>query len=358
MICPHCERSLLRKERTGNTCSHCERRYALDPKTNPLRLNDLRVQRITAALTDNGRVRITPDQLWYALSRKRIGERGFAPGCAGGALVGAGFVTIWGLVAEASFVLYVSGALLATALGIVIARQLGAGGGILPMSRGAFRSEALAEWQRVYGSLPPGVVDNSGRPWPPRPAADSPNPNAVLVCPDPSIAVFLAANGLPDRHGIALVQGLEHVRALLPHLPPRGPVLVLRDADAGGELLVRRLRADFPGRPVIDAGVSLRTIRGLPQAVAYRDPVRKPTADEVGRLTALGEFSAEELKWLAQGWRFPLVGVPPVRLLSVLDRLAEQIGRSVDGERRDASEVGFMTWPGAAGDGPDPAGGR
>ncbi|MFD7256394.1 hypothetical protein [Streptomyces sp. NPDC059874] len=357
MICPNCERSLLRKERTGNICSHCKRRYALDPKTNSLRLNDLRVRRITATLTDNGRVQVAPGQLWYALSRKRIREHEFAPGCAGGAFAGAGIVSLWAIFGEASFMLYVSGILLATAIGIRIARRLGAGRGIPPMTRGDFRSSALAEWQEVYGSLPPGVIDDSGRPWPRRPA-DAPPPNAVLVCPDPSIAAFLAADGLPDRHGIALVQGPEHVRALLPALPPRGPVLVLHDADAHGELLLRQLRADLSGRPVVDAGVSLRTIRGLPKAVAYRDPTRKPTAEEMGRLAALDEFTAEELKWIGQGWRFPLVGVPPVRLLAVLDRLARQIGRRVDAERRRAAEVGFMTWPGAAKDGPDPVGGR
>ncbi|MFD8985688.1 hypothetical protein [Streptomyces sp. NPDC059564] len=356
MICPHCERNLLRKERTGNICSHCKRRYALDPKTNSLRLSDLRVRRIATGLTDGGRIRITPGQLWYALSRKRLREGGFAPGCARGALLGGAFLGFWGIFAGLSFMLYPSGALLATALGIHLARLLGAGRGIPPMTRAAFRSEALAEWLRVYGQMPPGVVDDSGHPWPGRPA-DAPAPNAVLVCPDPSIAAFLTADGLPDRHGIALVQGPEQVTALLPALPPHGPVLVLHDADVPGELLLRQLRANLPGRPVADAGVALRTVRGLPKAVPYRDPARKPTAQDMRRLTDLGAFTPEELKWLAKGWRFPLVGIPPVRLLTVLDRLAEQTALGVDAERRHAADVGFMTWPGAAADGPDPAGG-
>ncbi|MGR4878251.1 hypothetical protein ACIPUC_02285 [Streptomyces sp. LARHCF249] len=356
MICPNCERNLLRKERTGNICSHCKRPYALDPKTNSLRLSDLRVRRITTELTDNGRIRVTPGQLWYALSRKRIREAEFAPGCAGGALFGGVLFGFWGIFGGIPFMLYLAAALLATALGIVTARLRGAGRGIPPMTRAAFRTEALGEWLRVYGSLPPGVVDDIGRPWS-RPA-DAPPPHAVVVCPDPSIAAFLAADGLPERHGIALVKDPGHVTALLPALPPRGPVLVLHDADAPGELLLRRLRESLPGRPVVDAGVSLRTVHGVPKAVAYRDPDRKPTAEEMRRLTALGEFTPEQLKWLAQGWRFPLVGLPPARLLAVLDRRAEQIGRSLDTERRHAADVGFMTWPWAAGDGPEPAGGR
>ncbi|MEV7525142.1 hypothetical protein [Streptomyces sp. NPDC091371] len=357
MICPHCERNLLRKERPGNVCRHCQREYALDPKTNQLGLNDLRVRRIATGLTDDGRIRIAPDQLWYALSRKPIRDRKPDPGCAGAAIVGA---VISGLLAgfgELPFMRYACGALLALGFGILIVQSMGLNKGFAPMSRSAFRDAVLLPWERVYRALPPGVIDEAGEPWPER-AADAPPPNAVLVCPDPSVAAFLTADGLPERHGIALVQGPEHVRSsLLAALPPHGPVLVLRDADARGELLVRHLRASLPGRPVVDAGVSLRTVRALPKAVPYRDPLHKPAPEEIQRLTALGEFTEEELKWLARGWRFPLVGIPPARLLAVVDRLAEQAARRGDAERGKAAETGFMTWPGAApGDGPEPAG--
>ncbi|MFJ8014897.1 hypothetical protein [Streptomyces sp. NPDC096339] len=353
MICPHCAKNLLRKERPGNRCSHCGRRYALDPKTNPLGLHDLRVLRIAAGLTDEGRVRITPGQLWYALSRKRIREAKGAAGCAAGALAIGVLLTLGALIFQVAFLLYVSGTLLASWLAILVARRTGAVGGVPPIPRAHFRSVALVEWLQVYGSLPAGVVDDDGLALPERPK-DAPAPNAVLVCPDPSIAAFLAADGLPERHGIALVRGAEQVRALLPSLPPRGPVLVLHDADAPGELLLRTLRAGHPERPVVDAGVALRTVRGLTKAVPYRDPDGKPSAEERRRLEALGEFTPEELKWLAHGWRFPLVGVPPVKLLAVVDRLAGQAARGGDAERRRATEAGFMTWPGAAPGGTDP----
>lgn len=353
MICPHCSKNLLRKERTNNVCSHCSRSYALDPQTNSLRLNDLRVRRIATGLTEDGRIRITPGQLWYALSRKRIREAKFAPGCAAAAFSVGGLLTLGALVFQAPFLLYVSGTLLVGGVAVLMARRTGATGGIPPMPRGDFRSLALAPWQRTYGSLPPGVVDDDGRPWPARPA-DAPPPNAVLVCPDPSVAAFLVADGLPGRHGIALVRGAAQLPPLLRSLPPRGPVLVLHDADARGELLVRELRAGHPERPVVDAGVALRTVRGLAKAVPYRDPRNKPTAEEKRRLGALGEFTPEELKWLARGWCFPLVGVPPVKLLAVVDRLAGQAARGGDAERRRATEVGFMTWPGADPDGTDP----
>ncbi|GGT70381.1 hypothetical protein GCM10010207_80930 [Streptomyces atratus] len=346
MICPHCEKNLLRKERPDNTCSHCRRTYALDPKTNSLGLSDLRVRRILAKVTEEGRIAVVPDQLWYALSRKRLKESRFAPGCASASLGAGLFVGFFAIVAGITYLLLVSGALLLAAAGFAFARAAGVSRGFPVMSRAAFRSEALAPWRNVYGGLPPGVVDDSP-PVPSRAGVRAPSeaqPAAVLLCPDRSITAFLVADGLPARYGIAPAEDLDAVRAL----PTRGPVIVLHDADAHGELLVRQVRECLGQRTVIDAGLPLRTVRRLAQAVPYRDKQEKPDRETMARLTALGEFTEEELKWLGKGWRFPLVGMPPARLLAAVTRVAEQVTRSADPERRRAASVGFMTWPGPA----------
>ncbi|MER5359982.1 hypothetical protein [Streptomyces sp. NPDC002785] len=345
MICPHCEKNLLRKERPNNTCSHCRRTYSLDPKTNSLGLSDLRVRRILAKVTEEGRIAVAPDQLWYALSRTRLKESNFAPGCAGSSLFVGLVVGFIGVFTEIAYLLLASGALLLVSAGFALARAAGAGRGFPAMSRAAFRSEALAPWQNVYGGLPPGVVDDTP-PIPSRTRTRAPSgaqPGAVLLCPDRSTTAFLIANGLPARYGIALAKDLDAVRAL----PTRGPVIVLHDADAHGELLVRRVRESLGQRTVIDAGLPLRTVRGLARAVPYRDRDKRPDRETMARLAALGEFTEEELKWLGKGWRFPLVGVPPARLLTILTRVAEQVTRNVDPERRRAASVGFMTWPGS-----------
>ncbi|MFE7324001.1 hypothetical protein ACFU8W_03275 [Streptomyces sp. NPDC057565] len=346
MICPHCEKNLLRKERPNNTCSHCRRRYALDPKTNSLGLSDLRVRRIVAKVTEEGRIAVAPDQLWYALSRRRLKDGNFAPGCAGASLVAGLVVGVFGLFTEIAYLFLASGALLLVSAGFALARAAGAGRGYPVMSRAAFRSEALAPWRSVYGELPPGVID-AAPPVPSRARKRAPSraqPGAVLLCPDRSIRAFLITDGLPARYGIALAKDLDAVRAL----PTRGPVIVLHDADAHGELLVRHVRASLGQRTVIDAGLPLRTLRRLAQAVPYRDKQEKPDQETMARLTALGEFTGEELKWLGKGWCFPLVGVPPARLLAAVTRVAEQAMGSVDPERRRAASVGFMTWPGSA----------
>ncbi|MGW2305051.1 hypothetical protein [Streptomyces sp. NPDC001809] len=358
MICPHCERNLLRKERPGNRCGHCGRAYALDPKTNPLRLNDLRVRRVAGSLTDGGRIGIVPDQLWYALSRRRLRDSEYGEGCMGTAFVVAGFVTVIAFFAEEPFLLIGSAALVLVGLAVAGARVLGAGRGLPPVARESFQAQVLSPWRSVYGAPPPGVLDTA------RPAADpagggagvgpagAGGATAVLVCPDPAVVAFLVADGLPARHGLAVVRSVAEAVAA----PSNGPVLVLHDIDADGELLVPRLREALPGRAVLDAGPPLRTVRALPQAVPYRDLRRKPRPADLRLLAEQGGYSAEELKWLGQGWRFPLVGLPPARLLAVVDRVAERVGRGTDPDRRRAAELGFLTWPEAAG--PDPVGGR
>ncbi|WP_329275150.1 hypothetical protein [Streptomyces sp. NBC_00691] len=351
MICPHCERNLLRKERTGNRCTHCRRSYALDPKTNPLRLNDLRVRRIATVLTDGGRIAIVPDQLWYALSRKRLRDTEFGQGCAGAAFVVAGFVTVIALFAEVPVLLIGSAALLLIGLGISAARAMGAGRGIPPVVRESFPTQILSPWRSVYGVLPPGVLDLAGSTGGAADPAGAAGTTGVLICPDRAVVAFLVADGLPARHGLAVVRSAVEAAAV----PSKWPVLVLHDSDAEGELLVRGVRAALPGRTVIDVGPPLRTVRALPQAVPYRDPRRKPSPADMRLLAAPGTYTPEELKWLGQGWRFPLVGLPPARLLAVVDRVAGQVSRRADPDRRRAADLGFLTWPEPAG--PDPAGG-
>ncbi|MBB5939726.1 hypothetical protein [Streptomyces zagrosensis] len=332
MICPHCEKSLLRKERPNNVCSNCKRRYALDPKTNPLQISDLRIRRVMTKLTDEGRVPCTPGQLWYALSRKSLRSKRTESGCV--ALFVAVVATIVGLFSDTRFVVIAGCVVL---LGAITYLGMLAGGlrrGRPRVARSDFHKDVLQQWIGVYGSPPPGLVDDRRHPQPgPIPAGSH---HAVLLCPDPSIAAFLVAAGLPDRYGLALAREVHDV-------PARGPVIVLHDAGAHGLLLLQRARGALPGRPVIDAGLPLRTMRGLPNAVPYRSG--KPGRAAMAELTARGHFTRGELRWLRAGWTFPLIGAPPARLLAVVERIAERVGMATDPQRRHAAAVGFLTWP-------------
>ncbi|MFJ8793539.1 hypothetical protein [Streptomyces sp. NPDC102462] len=347
MICPHCETSLLRKERPGNRCGTCGRSYALDPKTNPLGLHDLRVRRIVARLTQDGRLPCTPGQLWYALARKSLRASQVDTGCA--IVLGVlGAIALF--IAAGSEVMAFGvggGLLLLVALGFVVARVMGVGRGRPRLSRTDFRTGPLEEWKSVYGSLPPGVIDDSRYPSPHAgpahdatgPAPATPSDRLVLVCPDRSVAVFLDAAGLTARHRLTLVAD----PAALPAAPGAGPVLVLHDADARGLLLARRVRLAQPGRPVVDVGLPLGAVHGLARAVPVRGEPPGPTV--MARLRDSGEFSRDQLKWLAKGWGFPLVGVPPAKLLAVVSRAVERAGAAAETQRRRAADIGFMTWP-------------
>lgn len=366
MICPHCERDLLRKERIGNRCSFCRRRYALDPKANRLRANDLRIRRVLARLSAEGHVAVAPGQLWYALSRRSLTVSRFGAAWNPLLLVAGIPLVMAGVLVPFAPAFLAGGAFLLLALFLVVARGSGVGRGVPLVDRDAFRSVVLDPWRRVYGGLPPGMVDEPVRQW--RPYGASParkgtgvvapapsRPVGVLLCPDPSVVAFLAAEGLPGKYGLALARDLDGVGELLAPAP-NAPVIVLHDADAHGVLLVRHTRDAFPRARVVDAGIPVRRVRGLAQAVPVRDRWRRPDAAARRELASLGDFDEAELKWLGRGWGFPLVGLPPARLLDAVARCAAHTTGRPDPVRREAAALGFTTWPAPAG--PDLAAGR
>lgn len=334
MICPHCEKDLLRKERPDNTCSKCNRRYALDPKTNPLRLNDLRVRRVLAKLTDEGRLPCAPGQLWYALSRNSLRHRHVDAGCFAFLFVIGGGIILGGPIVGSRLMFIVGGIVVGFGVLLAIASVTGNNLGKPQLPRHTFHQDVLAAWAKVYGGLPPGVVDDRQYPSPQPARAGA--LSATLLCPDPSVAAFLTAEGLPERYGLLLARDVADVLA-------HGPVVVLHDVGPRGLLLPQHARAALPGREVIDAGLPLRAVRGLPNAVPVRE--RKPDRAVLAELTASGHYTEEELTWLRKGWTYPLVAVPPARLLTVVDRVAERVSRRADPQRRRAAAVGFMTWP-------------
>ncbi|MFE3827156.1 hypothetical protein [Streptomyces sp. NPDC059092] len=339
MICPHCDQNLLQRERTGRTCSKCNRQFALDPKTNSLRLSDVRIRRVVAKLTDGGRTRITVNQLWYALTRgrtRRGSGRAGAVGCLAAGLPVALVLLIGGMSADAGVVAFL-GFLLGVVTVLVYASSLGRRHRAVeahPLSH--FRSTSMSLWVSVYGSLPPGVVDERHFRHPEPPA----RPRAVLLCGDASIAAFLAANGIPGRYDIALATRADQVA------PGAVPVIVLHDADVTGCQLAGDIRAALPGRRVVDAGLPPRAVMNAPGAVPVRGP--RPPAGVLGRLRGSGALTDAEVDWLAKGWSGPLGAVPPGKLIAAVTRVIERVTGAKDADVAKAEAVGFLTWPGEA----------
>ena len=75
MQCPHCQATLLYKERSGRKCSKCKRAFVLEPKVSPLNLHDLRVRRLAEKLGGRGTYRFTPSQLFHFAAKRPVGAQ-------------------------------------------------------------------------------------------------------------------------------------------------------------------------------------------------------------------------------------------------------------------------------------------
>ncbi|WP_066948937.1 hypothetical protein [Streptomyces lushanensis] len=340
MICPHCEQNLLYKERSDRTCSKCLRRFALDPRTNSLGLSDLRVRRLTAKLTDGGRLKVTLDQLGAAALRKRRkGESGIAAaiGCtAVGVPVGVGLLAIGSIADEnAGFTTFLGIAILFFVVVTVVSGLRRATRRPADTRLKAFRSALLTDWKLRYGSLPHGIVDTA----PHRGARPPQGARIALLCPEPAVLTFLAANDIPERYGIVLAAESRQ-------LPDTLPVIVLHDASAPGCGLVVRTREELPGRRVVDAGLPPRAVMKVKDAPTVR--VARPARDLIAWLGASSTLTSDELDWLAKGWTVPLIGVRPARLIDAVTRTAHRVAtlNEADPVRRRAEALGFLSWPG------------
>ncbi|MFE2034395.1 hypothetical protein ACFXBB_14290 [Streptomyces scopuliridis] len=345
MICPFCDQSLLYKERPNRTCSRCKRRFALEPKTNSLRMTDVRVRRLLEKRTDGGRLKISVNQLGAAALPRTSPGKSQSPvvealGCLWVPLLVGIVMVIVGLSAAEMGAFAIFGGIL------VLIFILGVSAAFLggrkerrttdPLS--GFRSLMRHDWTDVYGSLPPGVVED----FPYRAVHVPEGARIALLCPDRAIAAFLVANGIPERFGVAVTTETGR-------LPEGMPVVVLHDASAAGCRLVIRTRAELPGRTVIDAGLPPRAVMGTPGAPARRGD--KPARDLIQWLGESGTLTKAELDWLAKGWTVSLVAIRPARLIAAVSKTVERVAATTrtDPERREAEAIGFLTWPGEAG---------
>ncbi|MFF1960786.1 hypothetical protein ACFVWX_27885 [Streptomyces sp. NPDC058220] len=340
MICPHCERNLLLKERPGRVCSKCGRRYALDPKTNSLRLSDARIKRLVEKLTDGGQLTISVNQLWAAAARttQKAGKSiAGGIGCAVlGVPVAVALIAAGVSIGGAAVVLVVLGALLLVFVVGAVVSTVSDRRALNESTLSTFRTSLLTDWKQIYGSLPPGVIEHYTAPAVQQPEGA----HVALLCHDKSIAAFLIANEIPQRYGVAVATEIQQ-------LPDAVPVIVLHDASPAGCQLPLRTRAALPGRRVVDAGLPPRAVMNAKGAVAVRRP--KPAPDLIGRLRDSGTLTEAELAWLAKGWTVLLIAVPPVRLIAAVVRAVERVGATTDPDRRRAEAVGFLTWPGESG---------
>ncbi|MGW6727153.1 hypothetical protein ACWF9G_14740 [Nocardia sp. NPDC055029] len=340
MICPHCSKEVLRRERGNRTCAKCRRVFALEPKESPFRLHDIRMRKLIDRLGDGRNLRYTLPQLWYAAARGRVPdprETFFGLRMAvsmliviatiiGTVVVAVSGLVFWAVGIGAGVIVLVAANLV---LNAVRPRYLATTSVRMPAGFDRFQQEVIARWTQVYGAPPPGSID--GRtPLPPLPA----RPRFAVLCPESSVLTCLSANNVAGLWGMAPVGRIEQ-------LPPGVPVLVLHDASVRGITFVADARAALGAR-VVPVGLAPRAVLGKEKAVRLREG--RPTADELARIS--GErLTAEERAWLADGWQTPLASVPPAKLLAALGSAVERVERALDPDRQRAEAVGFLTWP-------------
>lgn len=336
MICPHCNQNLLLKERPNKTCSKCHRPYVMDPKTNPLRLHDARMRRLTDRLTAGGTVAVTVEQFWAAAGRKiqATSSASRYAGAIGCALIGVPvacvFVAIGSSVSSGGVFTFFGAVIL---IGVLIALYSAFKKPYVPDSTmDQVRYALLTDWPRIYGSVPAGIVDRHTF----RGARQREGARVALLCPDEAIATFLAANQVLERYGMT-------VAGMVREVPDGVPVIVLHDASAAGCELLLRARRELPGRRVVDAGLPPRVVMRVKDAGVRG---RKPVPELMQFLRASGTLTAAELDWLAKGWSTSLIAVPPAKLLAAVTRVAERVVASGDPVQRRAEALGFLTWPG------------
>lgn len=331
VICPHCRASLKQKERPNLTCSTCNRRFALDPKSNALMAHDLMVSKVVDRLSDGGRLRYSGVQLWYGMSRKALKNQPSGVGCGVGAAVV--ILAVTGLCALASA--QDGNHALTAAMGlawlvvivigiIAIANRRAAIPAVdMPVKWSDFAKTIITPWRSVYQVDPPGLAK----------AADLTrlgDPELAVLCPDRSVLFCLEANGIPERLRVWLAARIDQ-------LPVGVPVLVLHDASPLGCALPLRARNALPGRRIMDGGLRPRAVMAADGAIRLR---AKPEDHEMAALSGSG-LDAKELAWLAKGWWSPIGAVRPAALI----RRVEAAARRTDPAHRAAQEVGFLTWP-------------
>ncbi|WP_035859137.1 hypothetical protein, partial [Kitasatospora cheerisanensis] len=323
MICPHCQTNLLQRSRTGHTCSHCRKAFALDPKVEPGRLHDTKFRELVTKATPDG-LRITVEQLYW-LNERRL-YRFPAADEHEGSVTGGTVLAVVALIALSlaagigSFAWFLLGPL--TVVTAILSVKQFVGSGRLkadsPMRPGMqlpeFERRVIGRWREVYRELPPGLTEHP-------PTASKPSTvkaQAVVLCEIPAVAAFLRTNNFAERHRVLLVDELKKVPAGL-------PVVVLRDLSLRALARTVTIRAELAGRRVVDAGLAPRAVLAPARALRLRHFSAKQSVPwMLAASPGWQRLTEQERTWLEDGWYCPLITLRPAKLLALAEKAVER----------------------------------
>lgn len=322
MICPRCGADIKYKERSNNICSSCKKEFAFEPKTHPLLITDKYFSKVVEKLSDNGKLFYTPQQLMFALSRKKIRSKATM-------VVIIVLAIVTSIIAGAIFfplLIFVVPFWL-----LVILAQLFYFGKFVspPQSLHEFEGSVINRWKSVYGDFPNKLITGK-----PNHTFASLNLRGILFCQTEEMANFIIANQLNIKFGLNVVSDLNS------RLPDKLPIFVLHDASSEGAGLFERVKAHFGNqRRVIDLG--LRPIWAM-RSKAMKFCEQNYADNNFSSLTA------DEKSWLKKGYYTPLLALRPDQLIKYLSKRFEKSGKKTTAENPEkaAQAIGFMTWAG------------
>lgn len=367
MICPHCQADIRRKERYGRRCSRCRQEFALEPKENPLRLHDIRFQKIIDRISQEGQLFYTPAQLLHVSSQKTVTTAN-APGCGciftalivGGFtlffVMGSDFPVLGSLPTPVQFGLGLAALLLILAFAIARTYDMRRPWVYLklPMTLKDFEAQIIDRWQRIYEPAIPGLMDEAAQQ-----AARTRQPavsdlKAVLVSPATDILLCLQANGLAEELGLGMLsvrvnEFTPTEQTILNALQqnPELPVFVLHSASPGGLLAAARIRSLFK----LTEAHRVHDLALHPKQVQENNLMRlgaKPEEKELSQLRqqAGPSLGNEDITWLQKGYYGPILGLRPARLIKIIRAAIEKRAPAfAESPETKAKAVGFMTWP-------------
>ncbi len=388
MKCPHCQASLRYRERSNRTCPKCMQRFALEPRSNPLRISDLKLRSLAERLSQHGAYRYTSAHLCQAAILQSVKptyqERFSWPyrasviealrrllGQVGVGIIFVLLIPLCGWLNLISSPSDLNPLTVVSMLAVSVFFVIGPVYGVITAIRQSrrlpdidhirFERECLAPWEAMYGRLP-GRLD---REEVIRLRVSCVNPpeqriRAIVASPNEDVLDCLRANELPQHLGVALINPDSQPAAEAERLiefarqHPALPILLVHDASVAGCMLPYLLPARWglsPGHRIIDLGLRPRHVRQLRLPWRY-ERVPRGAIDFLKRAAEMSvhhSLDRDEIAWLSEGSTASVLCIPPSRLISIVTQAVKRTAPPLPDPETEAQAqaraIGFMTWP-------------
>jgi hypothetical protein len=332
--CPHCQKEIKYKERSGSKCSNCYKEFAFEPKVHPLLLSDKMFSKIATKLSDKDKLYFTGHQLQFALSRKKL----------------KGASTSFILIVPAVITIIIAAVIFSSIafivafvwVVIIIASLIYSKKRVsLPQSFDDFQTSVIERWRTVYKNIPQHLILNTSIPhqfkYPVK---------GILICETVDSAACLWANKTAERLSLAVFQNWsDNIRnETINLLQNHGglPVYVLHDASVKGCGFFEQVKFGLNGQTqVIDMGLHPRAVMKSKLVQFRQAGFNAKTVAELESLTM------EERKWLKDGFYTVLFELSPAKLIAYVKTEIKKNAGFVKSEttaQQKAEAVGFMTW--------------